>query len=172
MSGDGSYEFGAIDTSNVEGGTLTTIPIDQSTGFWEFSSNTFSINGKTQTNSVGNPAIADTGTSLMIVDDNVAEAYYAAVEGSQNDSSAGGYTFPCNAALPDFYVAMGDSHMAKIPGSAITYGRTSSDTCFGGIQGNSGSNLQIYGDIFFRAQYVVFDGGNMALQVGDKATIK
>lgn len=46
--------------------------------------------------------IADTGTTLLMVDTSVVTAYYKQVKGAKNDQQQGGYTFPCTATLPDF----------------------------------------------------------------------
>jgi aspergillopepsin I len=51
--------------------------------------------------------IADTGTSLLLLDDGIVQDYWGHVKGSQNDSSQGGYTFPCSANLPDFSISVG-----------------------------------------------------------------
>ena len=116
----GSYEFGAIDTSKFTG-ELTYIPIDNSRGFWEFASSRFSVNGKMQSNPNPTTAIADTGTSLMLVDEPVAEAYYRQVRGAVNDPNIGGFVYPCSSVLPDFGVAIGNDYMAVIPGDGITF---------------------------------------------------
>ena len=41
--------------------------------------------------------------------------------------------------------------------------------CFGGVQSNSGSDLQIFGDIFFKSQFVAFDGSGPSLGVAPHA---
>jgi hypothetical protein len=115
-----------------------------------------------------NKYIQDTGTSLLLVDPQVATAYYAKVPGAVNNAQVGGFTYPCNAALPDFGVAMGPTYTAMIPGNAITFAQVDANTCFGGVQSNGGANLQIYGDVMFRTQYVVFDGKNKQLQIAPK----
>jgi hypothetical protein len=61
------------------------------------------------------------------------------------------------------------SYMAIVPGNQVSFAQVDANTCFGGVQSNGGANLQIYGDVLFRAQYVVFDGGNKALQLAPKA---
>lgn len=104
----------------------------------------------------------------MLVDQQVATAYYSQIQGAALNNNVGGYTYPCNAQIPNFGVAMG-SYMAVVPSSQITFAQVDANTCFGGVQSNGGANLQIYGDVLFRAQYVVFDGGNQALQLAPKA---
>jgi hypothetical protein len=91
------------------------------------------------------------------------------VPGATLDPAVGGFTYPCNAAMPDFGVNIGPNYMAVVPGSGITFAQVDANTCFGGVQSNGGANLQIYGDVMFRAQYVVFDGGNRALQIAPKS---
>ncbi|KAF9629696.1 putative aspartyl protease protein [Lasiodiplodia theobromae] len=164
----GTYEFGTIDNTKFKG-QLTYTAVNTSQGFWQFPSKSFMVDGQTIDNPTANDAIADTGTSLLLVDDNVAEAYYKNVQGAVNSAQAGGFIYPCDAALPDIAVAIGD-YMANIPGDQVTFAAVddANTTCFGGVQGNQGSSLQIYGDTMFKAQFVVFNGGNQSLGMAPK----
>ncbi|KAF1985062.1 aspergillopepsin A precursor [Aulographum hederae CBS 113979] len=169
----GTYEFGRIDQSKFQG-QLTTVPVNAQSGFWQIDSPNFSVGGVKMANTGGSPAIADTGTSLLLVDDAVAKAYYAKVQGAQNNPQIGGFTYPCNAAMPDFGVNVGPDYMATVPGSQITFAQVDAQTCFGGVQSNGavgtagGKSLQIYGDTMFKTQFVVFDGANKQLQIAPK----
>lgn len=119
----GSYEFGKIDTSKFQG-SLSFTPVDSSRGFWEFESRSFAVgDGETQTNDAASPAIADTGTSLMLVDDAVVQAYWSQVDGARKDKTLQAIVFPCDAQLPDFHVALGPDYMAKIPGLLMNFSR-------------------------------------------------
>ncbi|KAK7537734.1 aspartic peptidase domain-containing protein [Phyllosticta citricarpa] len=165
----GSYEFGRIDQTKFQGQMVFT-PVDAASGFWKVDSKFFTIGGKRVENPNANAAIADTGTTLLLVDDNVAQQYYAQVPGARNDAQAGGFTYPCNSKLPDFGVAIGDTYVANVPGDAVTFAPldAQNQTCFGGVQGNSGANLQIYGDIMFRTQFAVFNGRDKTLGMAPK----
>jgi len=184
----GTYEFGRIDQAKFSG-QLTTVPVNTANGFWQVDSPTFAVGGVVMPNAGGSPAIAgtyffphalryfptkrtdgstDTGTSLLLVDDGVAKAYYSKVQGAQNSPQIGGFVYPCNAVMPDFGVSLGANYMATVPGNQITFAQVNVQTCFGGVQSNGGSALQIYGDTMFKGQFVVFDGGNKALQVAPK----
>lgn len=157
LDGSGTYEFGNIDSSKYAG-KLAYVPVDSSAGFWQFASASYKVAGTVGQNTQANPAIADTGTSLLLVDDNVVTAYYAKVPGATNDAQQGGYVYPCNTKLPDFSVALGTTgQYVTVPGSAITY-MAQGGQCFGGIQSNQGNPVQIYGDILLKTQFVVFDG--------------
>ena len=113
-------------------------------------------------------SIADTGTSLLLIQDDVVEAYWAAVDGAENSQSEGGYVFPCNADLPDITLQIED-YQAVVPGSFANYAPASqSGTCYGGIQSSGDLGLSIFGDIFLKAQYVVFSNDGPQLGFAPK----
>ncbi|KAI9649977.1 hypothetical protein NHQ30_002566 [Ciborinia camelliae] len=159
----GSYEFGNIDTSKFNG-SLSWAAVNTTQGFWQFSSTKFSVGGGQQTAVPNGQAIADTGTTLMLADANIVNGYYSKVQGAVNNKTVGGVTFPCSAKLPDLQVDVGGSYMAVVRGDDINYAPVDATgkTCFGGLQATPQS-LQIYGDIMFKSQFVVFNGGNNSL---------
>ncbi|KAI3324383.1 acid protease [Xylariaceae sp. AK1471] len=162
---NGAYEFGRIDTTKFTG-DMTFVNIDNSQGFWQFGSEQFAVDGgNAQTSVAGNQAIADTGTTLLLADPAVASAYYQQVQGAQNDTQQGGFTIPCDAKLPDLQLAVGDSAMATIKGADLNFAPVDANgqTCFGGLQAGQSGGLQVYGDIFFKSNFVVFNGGNNSL---------
>jgi aspergillopepsin I len=48
----------------------------------------------------------------------------------------------------------------------MNYAVASGSTCFGGIQSNSGIGFSIFGDIFLKSQYVVFDQTTGSPRIG------
>jgi aspergillopepsin I len=80
--------------------------VDDSQGFWTFTADGYAI-GDAQGSSGSLTGIADTGTTLVLIDDSVVSEYYAQIDGAKNDSSQGGYIFPCSATLPDFSLTIG-----------------------------------------------------------------
>ncbi|KIW33826.1 uncharacterized protein PV07_00645 [Cladophialophora immunda] len=164
----GAYEFGNIDTSAFSG-QLATAPVDSSRGFWEVDSTSAAVQGQTVDIS-GGTAILDTGTSLMLVPDEMLTAYWGTVDGAQVSQDAGGIIFPCNTSLPDLQVAIGN-HMATVQGDGMNFANVGADTetgeqfCFGGLQSNQGLPFAIYGDVFFKSQFVVFDGSTPSISV-------
>ena len=156
----GSYTFGEIDKSEYKGEIYYT-SIDTSNGFWQFDSATYSINGEPNQCGTCSPMIADTGTSLVLVDDDVAEAYYGQVSSAQYDSRQAGYVYDCSEDLPAFGVAIGDSdYTAAINGTQVTYAEIGNNQCFGGVQGNQGGGIQILGAVLLKQHLAVFDGGS------------
>jgi hypothetical protein len=171
--GTGVYEFGKIDATKFEG-EMVWVPVKAESGFWQFPSAKFAVGDQIFENPQASDAIADTGTSLLLVDQQVAEAYYSQVRGAQLNAQVGGFIYPCKSELPDLSVAIGDTHMAKIPGNQITFATVdkANTTCFGGVQGNQGAGLQIFGDTMFKAQLVAFNGGNQSLGFGQKPLVQ
>ncbi|KAI1005035.1 putative aspergillopepsin A-like aspartic endopeptidase [Podosphaera aphanis] len=159
----GAYEFGNIDSSKFNG-SLTWSPVDTSSGFWQFSTSKFQVGDDAPVNSPNGKAIADTGTTLMLTSAAIVNAYYSKVQGAVNDPQVGGVTFPCNSNLPDLKVDVGGNYMATVRGSDINFAPVDNagTKCFGGVQAIQ-SNLQIYGDIMFKSQFVAFNGGNNTL---------
>ena len=153
----GSYDFGFLDSSKYTG-AITYTPVDNSQGFWDFTPTGYAIgNGAIQTASL--KGIADTGTTLILAPADVVTAYYKQVPGSSLNQAQGGYTFPCSTTLPNFTLQIG-SYKAVVPGKYMNYAPIAqgSSTCFGGIQETDASlGFNIWGDVFLKSQYVVFD---------------
>ncbi|KAK2592356.1 hypothetical protein QQS21_009936 [Conoideocrella luteorostrata] len=160
----GSYSFGMIDKTKFKG-DLTWAPVNTTKGFWQFSSEKFAVNdaAKPEAGTSGGQAIADTGTTLILADAKIVEAYYKQVEGAKVNQEVGGITFPCNTKMPDLFLDVGNVYMAKVSGADINFAQVDATTCFGGVQPTPPGQLGIYGDIFFKSQFVVFNGGNNTL---------
>ena len=109
-------------------------------------------------------AIADTGTTLLMLPQPIVEAYYAQIANARSSDEYGGYVFPCNADLPDLVLHIG-SYKAILTGDLMQYAPADTDDfetaqwCYGGLQSAQGFPFAIYGDIFFKSQFVVFQGG-------------
>ncbi|KKK21268.1 hypothetical protein ARAM_001256 [Aspergillus rambellii] len=161
--GVGEFEFGIIDRSKYKG-DMVNASVDSSSGFWQFESAYYRVGGGDLTkNTQATATIADTGTSLMLLDQHIVDAYYSQVKGAVFVTSASGYIYPCSAELPNFSIAVGPAHLATVPGKMIDFAQVGTNTttgekvCYGGIQSNQGISMQILGDTFLKAFYVVFD---------------
>lgn len=162
----GTYDFGYIDSSKYTGSIAYTA-VDNSQGFWAFTAGGYSTgSGNATSGSIGS-SIMDTGTSLLYLPTSVCSSYYSKVSGAKVDNSQGGYTFPCRNTLPNFNVAIGGKTFT-VPGSYINYAPidSSGTTCFGGIQPNTGIGFTIFGDVFMKATYVVFDQTTSSPRLG------
>ena len=191
----GSYDFGFIDSRKYTG-SITYLPVNNTQGFWGVTSTSYGIGDSSSMTTKNIEAIVDTGTSLLLVPQDVLDAYYGQVKGSKNSKSDQGYIFPCQATLPDFIIGLGD-YKAVIPGTAVNNTAVSDtrkccialDTsnlpvtctnhqlidCYGGIQFSDPSNgpAGIYGDVFLKSSFVVFknpDGGSPSIGFAAKGT--
>ncbi|MCJ1355514.1 MAG: Type I transmembrane sorting receptor [Icmadophila ericetorum] len=153
----GNYNFGYIDSTEYTG-SITYTTVNTANGFWEFTGNGYAVGtGSFVSSSID--AIADTGTTLLYLPSAAVTAYYKKVSGSSYNSDQGGYVFSCSATLPSITLGIG-SYKAVVPGSYLNYAPISSTQCFGGIQSNTGIGFSIYGDIFLKSQFVVFNGAS------------
>ncbi|KAI0658656.1 acid protease [Cubamyces menziesii] len=150
----GFYSFGFIDTS-VTPNPITYTPVDNSQGFWQVQSTSWTLNGETKERS-GNTTILDTGTTLLLVADDVVDAIYGAIEGATYDDEQGGYKFPSNATIPEVSFAVGDT-LYKVNPQDIAFGDAGDGYTFGGIQSRGDLDFDIFGDVFLKSVYVVFN---------------
>jgi len=161
----GTYDFGFIDSSKYTG-IIDYVNAKTRDGFWAIAGSHYSVGDHTTKGTVN--GIVDTGTSLIYLKRNIAEAYYARVKGSVVNDAFGGYIFPCSSHLPDFSITFGGVKQT-VPGKYINYAPITrgSSTCFGGIQSNADLDIpySIFGDIFLKGKYVVFKDGTPA-QIG------
>ncbi|TAQ84514.1 hypothetical protein B7494_g7154 [Chlorociboria aeruginascens] len=153
-SGDGTYDFGATDSSKYTG-TIQYVPVDSSNGFWEYTSTKYKVGSATYSLS-GVSAISDTGTTLLLMPDAAVDNYYGQVSGATFDNSQGGYTFDCSATLPALTIYLG-SNAAVIPGSSLNFGDAGNGACFGSLQSSGDDSMSIFGDVFFNNFYGIFD---------------
>lgn len=157
--GDNSYyTFGSIDQSVVQasGQQIAYTPVDSSQGFWMFNSTSATVNGQT-VNRSGNTAIADTGTTLALVDDQTVQAIYNAIPGAKYDNTQQGYTFPTNtstAQLPTVTFAVGGTQFA-IHKEAFAFADAGNGYSYGGIQSRGSNPFDILGDTFLKGIYAV-----------------
>lgn len=159
----GSYDFGYIDSSKYSG-SITYVPVNTANGFWQFTTTGYAVGSKAAVSS-SYTAIADTGTTLLLLPDSIVSAYYAQVSSARYDSTQGGYVVSCSATLPSFTAVIGGQKFV-VPGSYINYAQVSTTQCYGGIQSNAGIGFSIFGDIFLKSQFVVFSMENSTPQLG------
>lgn len=72
--------------------------------------------------------------------------------------------FPCRAELPSF-TAIINGYRAVVSGSYINFAPVSTDSsvCYGGIQDSAGIGFAIFGEVFLKSQYVVFDAAGLRM---------
>lgn len=123
----GAYEFGRIDTTKFTG-AMAWIPVNTTQGFWQFGTSGFSVGDGAAQTATPAQAIADTGTTLILTSQEVADGYYSQVQGAVNDAQVGGITVPCDATLPDLILDVGGIYQARVKGEDINFAQ---------VQGNS-----------------------------------
>jgi Eukaryotic aspartyl protease len=157
--GESFYTFGYVDPAVLKAAGVSEpsyAAVNNSQGFWQFDSVNYSINGKTTARS-GNTAIADTGTTLALVADDVCKAIYAAIPGSKYDSTQQGYIFPTTTTadnLPTVAFAVGDN-LFYVQKEALAFADAGNGMVYGGIQSRGSLTFDILGDVWLKGIYAV-----------------
>ncbi|KAI0454975.1 secreted aspartic proteinase precursor [Xylaria acuta] len=151
----GTYDFGFINNTKHKG-NISYVDVDSSNGLWTINTSGYRVgNGTFQ--AVSFKAIADTGTSLALLPENIVKEYYSAVTDAIYDEQWDGYTFPCTTRPPKFVLGVGEARIT-IPSKYINYSADiNNHTCYGGIQSDGKIGFSILGDVFLKSAFVVFD---------------
>ncbi|KAI0437765.1 eukaryotic aspartyl protease [Xylaria telfairii] len=166
------YTFGFIDEELVKqsGEEIHWVDIDNTDGLWAFPSESVSINGELTTRD-SNIAIADTGTTLALMSDDVVDALYSQIPGATYDWANQGYIFPKDVTvddLPDFKVAVGGREFL-IQKEDLAFAPTDDgEGWYGGVQSRGILHFDILGDTFLKSVYTIWDQGNTRFGVVPK----
>lgn len=152
------YTFGYIDEDLVKasGTEIAWTNIDNSQGFWMFPSTSASINGQSISLS-SNTAIADTGTTLALMSDEVCEALYKAIPNAKYDEKQQGYLIPKTTTVdqfPTLTIAIGDQQFA-IQKEDLVFAEADDTHWYGGVQSRGSNPFDILGDVFLKSVYAV-----------------
>ena len=154
------YTFGYIDQTTLNGETPFYTPVDNSQGFWQIQSNTYTINGKSY-NASTTTTIMDTGTTLALVDDATVQNIYNAIPGATYDQSQQGYVFPASTTadqLPQVQFAIGTKlfdFQKEDLGFASAGSSNGTEMVYGSIQSAGDMGMNIFGDAFLKSLYAV-----------------
>lgn len=160
--------LGCMDTSKFTG-EMSFFPLDPSATngtqlFWNIASDGVSVNGAAPSGSLA--AVIDSGTSLIFVPSDVAQAIYSQIPNAQPSTDPqlqGFYTAPCDEITSANVSFVFGGKSFNVDPADFNLGSVQNDptTCVAGI-GDGGSNsggLAILGDEFMKNWYSVFDLG-------------
>lgn len=148
--GGGEYVFGGYDSTKFTG-ALTTVPVDNSQGFWGITVSAL----KSGTTSFGSfNGILDTGTTLLLLPQTIA-AKVARSYGA-TDNGDGTYTISCNTANFKPLVFTIGGATFNVPVDSIIF-EQDGNTCYASFAYSTDIPFAILGDVFLKNNYVVFN---------------
>jgi hypothetical protein len=169
----GAFEFGYIDEAKYTGEIQYT-PVMNNLGSWRFMSAGYKIGEKFYP--LSHAAIADTGTTALVMNRETVDAYYGSVPGSFWSDTERTYHYPCNSTLQPFALELGNGNFVAIPPADMNYGTLADDNsmCVGMLAAMPDDEEDLgdsytFGSPLFNNQFVVFDAGKVRLGFAGKA---
>ncbi|KAF3905097.1 putative pepsin [Orbilia brochopaga] len=174
--GESFYTFGFIDQPTVDrcGGRILYTPIDDRYGWWMFKSISVTAGSKTHKRSKTNLAIADTGTTLALIDDASCRFIYDQIPGAKYSEEYMGYLYPSSlteAQLPVVKIDIGGNFVA-IQKEDLGFADAGNGYTYGGIQSRGDFPIDILGGTLLKAIYCIFDMGNKRLGFAVRPELK
>ncbi|PCH40757.1 acid protease [Wolfiporia cocos MD-104 SS10] len=160
------YSFGYIDHT-VTPHEIVYHHIDNSKGFWEVASTAYAVNRQHRRRNQNNTAILDTGTTLCLVHDDVVEQIYHQIPGARYSNRRGGWIYPHHAKVPEIHLAIGHT-MYRLNAVDFPCSNAGDGLNFGGIQSRGNLDYDIFGDVFLKSLYVVFNQGEKKVGVAQR----
>jgi hypothetical protein len=176
--GESFYTFGFIDAdtlsaADVKEQNIWYAPLvhnnsDEMDGFWRFTSSSIVVNGKPFNRPDGNTAIADTGTTMALLDDAALENIYGTIPGaliSQSQQNGGMWVYPASTTLAQLPVVSIDVGGKQFTVQKEDIGYVGADEdgeqyILGSFQSRGPDNdFDILGDAFLKSIYAIFDQG-------------
>ncbi|XP_030384273.1 LOW QUALITY PROTEIN: lysosomal aspartic protease-like [Scaptodrosophila lebanonensis] len=153
----GELILGGIDDT-LYTGEITYTPVTTQ-GYWQFEMNYAEVNGNQVSTST--QAIADTGTSLIVVTADAYETLNAAIGAVEEDD--GNYYVDCSSvdSLPTITINIAGRDFPLLPSAYIVdvQNDDGSTLCMSSFT-YMGTDFWILGDVFIGQYYTVFDYGN------------
>ncbi|ORE02091.1 rhizopuspepsin 6 precursor [Rhizopus microsporus var. microsporus] len=149
--GGGEYIFGGYDSTKFKG-KLTTVPVDNSIGFWGIDVNNTRVGDKITSDPF--KAIIDTGTTLLVLPSDVSTPISHAYNATDNFD--GTYTINCDTSnFKPLTFSIGGADFEVPPDSLIF--EKKDDKCMASFTLGNVRGLAILGDTFLKNNYVVFN---------------
>lgn len=145
------YIFGGYDSTKFKG-KLTTVPVDNSIGFWGIDVNSTRVGDKITSDPF--KAIIDTGTTLLVLPSDVSTPISHAYNATDNFD--GTYTINCDTSnFKPLTFSIGGADFEVPPDSLIF--EKKNDKCMASFTLGNVRGLAILGDTFLKNNYVVFN---------------
>ncbi|CDH58880.1 e chain structures of complexes ofrhizopuspepsin with pepstatin and other statine-containinginhibitors [Lichtheimia corymbifera JMRC:FSU:9682] len=156
--GGGEYIFGDINKDHIDG-ELKKVPIDNSQGWWGVTVDKSTVGGKEVTGNFD--AILDTGTTLLILNDDLIKGIADAYGATANPD--GTYTIDCDTSkFEPLKFSMAGNDFEVSPDSLVYV--ENGGSCIAGFA-SGGLSVNIIGDTFLKNNYVVYDQGTPEVQI-------